>query len=75
MGGLAAASTSSRCAHAFSPHTPSAPPSPRARPPPPTSHPPVHPTRSCGPEKGGILEELVASQQPALALELGTFMG
>ena len=30
---------------------------------------------SCGPEKGAILESLVAEQRPALALELGTFMG
>lgn len=29
----------------------------------------------CGPEKGAILERLVARQRPALALELGTFMG
>lgn len=28
-----------------------------------------------GPEKGRLLEELVASQAPVLALELGTFMG
>ena len=31
--------------------------------------------RRCGPEKGAILERLVARQRPALALELGTFMG
>ena len=29
----------------------------------------------CGPEKGAILERLVAQQQPALAVELGTFLG
>lgn len=29
----------------------------------------------CGPEKGAILESLVARQRPQLALELGTFMG
>ncbi|KAL4443450.1 hypothetical protein ABPG75_011187 [Micractinium tetrahymenae] len=34
-----------------------------------------YPMYRCGPEKGAILEELVAAQQPALALELGTFMG
>ncbi len=34
-----------------------------------------HALRRCGPEKGAILEELVAAQQPALAVELGTFMG
>jgi catechol O-methyltransferase len=31
--------------------------------------------RRCGPEKGAILERLVAAQQPELVLELGTFMG
>ena len=30
---------------------------------------------SCGPEKGAILERLVAQQRPTLVLELGTFMG
>ena len=29
----------------------------------------------CGPEKGAILERLVAEQRPALVVELGTFMG
>lgn len=32
-------------------------------------------TRRCGPEKGAILEQLVARQRPAVTLELGTFMG
>ncbi|PSC72400.1 catechol O-methyltransferase-like [Micractinium conductrix] len=34
-----------------------------------------YPMYRCGPEKGAILESLVAEQRPALALELGTFMG
>ncbi|KAI3428022.1 hypothetical protein D9Q98_006408 [Chlorella vulgaris] len=34
-----------------------------------------YPMYRCGPEKGAILESLVARQRPQLALELGTFMG
>lgn len=33
-----------------------------------------YPMYRCGPEKGALLERLVAAQQPPLALELGTFM-
>ena len=31
--------------------------------------------RRSGPEKGGVLEEVVRQEAPQLALELGTFMG
>lgn len=34
-----------------------------------------YPMYRCGPEKGALLERLVEQQRPALALELGTFMG
>lgn len=34
-----------------------------------------YPMYRSGPEKGRVLEELVASESPSLVLELGTFMG